>query len=211
MIRDKLIKVCGMRVADNIRDVSRLSPDFMGFIFWGKSPRAATGMSVNNMSCLSPATQPVGVFVNESIETIHSICDTYGISTVQLHGTESPEMCRELRSDGLHVWKAYGVDADTDFSVLEKYEDAVDMFVFDTKTPKCGGSGVRFDWSVLDRYHLDIPYMLSGGIGPDSTDDILAAFHRPHLAGIDINSRFESSPGIKDTEKITNFVTSLKK
>lgn len=211
MRRDLIIKVCGMRDADNISDVATLTPDYMGFIFWQHTPRSATAMPESNISLLPASTQPVGVFVNEDVNTIIATCRAYGISTVQLHGQESAEICRQLRSHGLHVWKAFGLDTAFDFSILDPYTDSVDMFVFDTKTPKAGGSGVRFDWSILDRYTGPVPYLLSGGISPDSTEDIIAASSRPYMAGIDLNSRFESAPGIKDSEKLTNFVNSLAK
>ena len=211
MIRDKNAKICVMRDADNIREIASLSPDYMGFIFYDTSPRSAICMPQSNLSLLSSATRPVGVFVNESTETIHAICNAYGIDTVQLHGAETPLFCRELQSRGLHVWKAFGLDNSFDFSSLTPYKDAVDMFVFDTKTSAYGGSGQRFDWNILDRYTLEVPYMLSGGIGPESTDDVLRSLSRPHLAGIDLNSRFESSPGFKDSEKLTNFALTLTK
>lgn len=211
MIRDKVIKVCGMRDADNIRQISLLKPDYMGFIFWEHTPRTAIGMPASNISLLPSTTRPVGVLVNETVESILSTCTTYGINTVQLHGSETPDMCLQLRSHGLHVWKAFGIDDGFDFSSLRDYEHTVEMLVLDTKTPKCGGSGRRFDWSILDRYDLDIPYLLSGGISPDSANDVLAALSKPHFAGIDLNSRFESAPGIKDSEKLTNFANSLKR
>ncbi|RXI24433.1 MAG: N-(5'-phosphoribosyl)anthranilate isomerase [Candidatus Amulumruptor caecigallinarius] len=210
-MRDKKLKICGMRDADNIREIAALSPDYMGFIFYDKSPRSAIGMPQSNLSLLSSATRPVGVFVNESAETIHAICNAYGIDTVQLHGAETPLFCRELQSRGLHVWKAFGLDDGFDFSLLTPYKDTVEMFVFDTKTSAHGGSGQRFDWKILDRYTLDVPYLLSGGIGPEASDEVLRSFSRPHLAGIDLNSRFESSPGFKDSEKLTNFVITLTK
>lgn len=211
MILGKVIKVCGMRDADNIRQISLLKPDYMGFIFWEHTPRSAVGMPASNISLLPSATHSVGVFVNETVESILSTCTVYRIDTVQLHGSETPDMCRQLRSHGLHVWKAFGIDDGFDFSSLRDYEQTVEMLVLDTKTPKCGGSGRRFDWSVLDHYDLDIPYLLSGGISPDSANEVLAAFSKPHLAGIDLNSRFESAPGIKDSEKLTNFANSLKR
>lgn len=211
MIRGKVIKICGMRDADNIRQISRLNPDYMGFIFWEHTPRSAIGMHASNISLLPSTTRPVGVFVNETVESILSTCAAYGIDTIQLHGSETPDMCRQLKSQGLHVWKAFGIDAGFNFHALRDYRRDVEMLVLDTKTPKCGGSGQRFDWSILDCYDLDLPYLLSGGIGPNSADDVLDAFSKPHIAGIDLNSRFESAPGIKDSEKLTNFANSLKR
>lgn len=211
MRRDLIIKVCGMRDADNIKDVAKLVPDYMGFIFWQHTPRSATAMPESNTSLLAASTKPVGVFVNEDVDTIIATCRAYSISTVQLHGQESADICSQLKSHGLHVWKAFGLDTTFDFSTLNPYTDSVDMFVFDTKTPRAGGSGVRFDWSILDSYTGPVPYLLSGGINPDSVDDIIAASNHPYMAGIDLNSRFETAPGIKDSKKLTNFVNSLTK
>lgn len=208
---ERMIKVCGMADADNIRQVGSLTPMLMGFIFYEKSPRYAGNLPVEAVASLPDFVNPVAVFVDASIERITEICGRYGIKIVQLHGNESPELCRQLRRLGYTVLKAFGLDESVDWQELAPYDDdAADLFVFDTKTAAHGGSGIKFDWSLLDSYPLETPYLLGGGIGPDDTEAVISAM-RPKMAGVDINSRFETSPGVKDIRKITHFILSLRK
>lgn len=207
---DMMIKICGMRDAGNISAVAALTPMLMGFIFHDESPRDATGLDPEIIKSLPPFIRPVGVFVNKSNDEIMSMCNRYGINIVQLHGAESPAQCRALKACGMTVFKAVGIDCNTDFSRLHEYDTTVDMFVFDTKSTKHGGTGEKYDWRLLEAYDMDIPYLLSGGIGPEDTDAIIEAM-RPGIAGIDINSRFESAPGIKDLNKLIKFILSLRK
>ncbi len=204
------VKVCGMRQAENVAQVALLAPTLMGFIFYPRSPRYAAGMPPAVVRGLPASIRPVGVFVNAPTEEIVSVCRDYGIETVQLHGGETPEQCRELKAAGLSVFKAVGVDADTSWEELRPYCGDVEMFVLDTKTAAYGGSGKKFDWGMLDDYPFDTPYLLSGGISPDDLGDILAGM-RPMMAGVDLNSRFETAPGIKDISKLTKFITTLRK
>lgn len=192
-----IVKVCGMRDPANVWELTRLNPDYTGFIFYPKSPRYAGEMP----SETARGVNGVAVFVNESFGTITDTCDRYGISTVQLHGSESTELCRLLSENGLKVFKAFGLDMNPDWRHISTYEKHVDMFVFDTKTTGHGGSGRKFDWTILDDYPLSTPYLLSGGIGPDDIIPIL-----PGMAGVDLNSRFESSPGLKDIQLIRKFI-----
>lgn len=207
---DRIIKVCGMRDAANVADVAALTPMLMGFIFYRRSPRYAGSLDPDLVKSLPGYVNPVGVFVNSSFDEITATSDRYGIRIVQLHGDESPETCRRLRDAGYTVFKAFGISDDTDWRDIEPYEDVADMYVFDTKTSRHGGSGRKFRWSRLDDYPLSTPYLLSGGIGPDDTDAIFEAM-RPKMAGIDLNSRFELSPGVKDISKLANFIVSLRK
>lgn len=207
---EMMIKVCGMKDPDNIRMVGTLTPMLMGFIFYGKSPRDASSLSPEIINGLPEFIRPVGVFVNATEDEIMDKCKKYGIRIVQLHGDETPQYCRDLKSKGLVVFKAVGISPDFDWDRLRRYEDFVDLFLFDNKTPAHGGSGQKFRWSLLDGYTLPTPYLLSGGIGPEDVGEIISAM-RPGMAGIDINSRFEDAPGIKNISKLTHFILSLRK
>lgn len=207
---DMMIKVCGNCDPHNILSVAALTPMMMGFIFYKASPRNACTLDPEVVRSLPDYIRPVGVFVNEDMDTVMATCERYGIGVVQLHGDESPHQCRRLREEGIVVIKAVGVDDALLWPDLEPYVGAVDMFLFDTATKKRGGSGRKFRWQRLEDYSLDVPYLLSGGIGPDDTDRVIAAM-RPGMAGIDINSRFEASAGIKDVALLARFIVSLRK
>lgn len=207
---DMIIKVCGMRDPENIAEVAALSPMLMGFIFYDRSPRCARGLDPEVVKRLPEFIRPVALTVNASYEEITAICREYGFRIVQLHGDESPGLCRRLHHDGLVVFKAIAVSDDIDWDSVAAYEGAVDLFVFDRKTPARGGSGEKFSWQLLDSYPLTTPYLLSGGIGPDDIPAIVEAM-RPGMAGIDINSRFESAPGVKDLPRLINFILNLRK
>lgn len=196
-----IIKVCGMRDADNIRAVEQLNIDFMGFIFWPKSSRFVS----ERPAYLPTNCKRVGVFVNETIEQVCRIADECGLDYIQLHGNESPQYISQL---GYPVIKALSVCNSEDITSYRKYEDIVDYFLFDTKSPYIGGSGKQFDWTVLEHYDGTTPFILSGGIGPDDASCI-KTFHHPKCIGIDLNSRFEIAPGLKDISKLKTFINSL--
>lgn len=206
---DMVIKVCGMKERANIMDVAALHPMLMGFIFHKSSPRDASGLDPEVVKTLPEYIRPVGVFVDRTDDEIVSIAERYGITRLQLHGTEPPEQCARLRSKGYKVLKAIGVDNDVNWNDYRPYEGCVDLFVLDKKTPARGGSGEKFDWGLLEDYPLGVQYLLGGGIGPDDVEAIVAAM-RPGLAGIDINSRFETSAGVKDLHKLVKFILSLR-
>ena len=198
---------------DNIAQVACLTPMLMGFIFWEGSPRNAIGISRDVFDNLPPYVRSVGVFVNAPLEEIIETSSRYGIRVVQLHGEESPQFCKELRDKGYAVIKAVKVPAGANkffLSLLEPYRECVDMLLFDTSGSNPGGNGSKFDRAVLDDYTLGIPYMLSGGIGPDDVETVKAAM-KPGLAGIDLNSRFETAPGHKDVTRLANFILQLRK
>lgn len=210
---DMMLKICGMREPDNIAQVACLTPMLMGFIFWEGSKRNAIGIPEEVFRNLPPYVRPVGVFVNAGTDEIDATAKRYGLRVVQLHGDESPTFCSELRAKGYVVIKAVKIPVGADrlfFTLLEPYASCVDMLLFDTSGTNPGGNGVKFDWTLLDSYDLDIPYMLSGGIGPDDVDAVKAAM-RPGLAGIDLNSRFETEPGHKDVKRLANFILQLRK
>ena len=197
-----LIKVCGMRDAENIREVEALGIDLMGFIFWPKSSRYVS----ERPSYLPKKCKRVGVFVNEDIEQVKHIAADYALDYIQLHGSESPGYVQQL-----HDWqviKAISVSSRDDIATFTDYEGLVDYFLFDTKCTCMGGSGQQFDWSVLDSYDGNTPFLLSGGIGPDDAERV-KAFHHGKCIGIDLNSKFELSPALKDINKLQEFIKEL--
>lgn len=206
------VKVCGMRSPRNIQAVARLEIDWMGFIFYGRSPRAIADDTPPEALQL-PAGRPirrVGVFVDASAERILGTCRRYGLNVVQLHGHESPELCHTLQKRGYGIIKALPVGNDpADLAATAAYEGRVDYFLFDTRCAGYGGSGRAFDWSLLGCYEGETPFLLSGGIRPESLGAI-KAFHHPRLAGVDLNSGFESAPGIKDDQLLRTFIEQLK-
>jgi phosphoribosylanthranilate isomerase len=205
MTEGRLIKVCGMREADNIRQVESLGIDLMGFIFFSKSPRYVASMP----DYLPVSARRVGVFVNAGIDDIAERAEEFHLDYIQLHGKEPKELCQALRSRGLRVIKALSIAEPADLKAAESYADCCDYLLFDTKCKEYGGSGRRFDWSVLEGYTLNTPFLLSGGIGPDSLEE-LSSFTHPQLAGYDLNSRFETEPGVKDVERLRKFIKEIK-
>ena len=198
-----IIKTCGMRDADNIRAVSELRIDWMGFIFWAPSSRY-----VSEKPTFLPTRQKrVGVFVDARIEEVKSKADEYALDLIQLHGSESPAFCERLKANSRQqLIKAFNIAIQEDLQQTSPYEGLVDYFLFDTKAKMVGGNGTQFDWSVLSAYQGNTPFLLSGGIGPDDAEKV-RNFHHPQLAGIDLNSRFELSPALKDIEKLKQFIT----
>lgn len=198
-----IIKTCGMRDADNIRAVSELGIDWMGFIFWAPSSRY-----VSEKPTFLPTRQKrVGVFVDARIEEVKSKADEYALDMIQLHGSESPALCEWLKANSRQqLIKAFNIATQEDLEQTIPYEGLVDYFLFDTKAKMVGGNGTQFDWSVLSAYQGNTPFLLSGGIGPDDAEKV-RNFHHPQLAGIDLNSRFELSPALKDIEKLKQFIT----
>ena len=191
-----------MREAENIREVEALGIDLMGFIFWEKSSRYIS----KRPAYLPTKCKHVGVFVDEDIESVKRIADDYALDYIQLHGHESSDYCAQLQ--GLHLIKAISVSSRNDIATYKTYEGLVEYFLFDTKCPSVGGSGQQFDWSVLSAYDGSTPFLLSGGIGPDDAERI-KSFHHPQCIGIDLNSRFELAPGLKDVIKLQAFIKEL--
>ena len=188
-----------MREAENIREVEALGIDMMGFIFWPKSSRYVS----QRPDYLPKRVKRVGVFVDEDLEQVKRLAEDYGLDYIQLHGQESPSYIFQLR--GLHVIKAFNISTAEDLLQTQPYEGLVDYFLFDAKGKSVGGNGEKFNWDVLDAYQGNTPFLLSGGIGPDDTERV-NAFHHPKCIGIDLNSRFELSPGLKDVAKLKEFM-----
>lgn len=208
-----LIKVCGMREPENIRRVAEAGADWMGFIFYARSPRFAGSLSPDEISRERTVREPpvrVGVFVDATPEYMMEMGNKYALGYLQLHGNESPDTCYALQKRGYAVIKAFSIADEEDLKLTTDYEGRADYFLFDTKCSGYGGSGKQFDWSVLTAYKGDTPFLLSGGINPDSVEAILH-FHHPKLAGLDLNSGFETAPGMKDAEKLKTFIDKIKK
>lgn len=204
MVNNKLIKVCGMREGENIREVESLGVDMIGFIFYPKSPRY-----VYEIPDYMPVyAKRIGVFVNEDKQAIEMFADRFGLDFIQLHGNESPEYCRTLQTADLKLIKAFSIDQEKDLQEVHQYEGICEYFLFDTKCKQYGGSGKQFDWDILHAYNGRTPFLLSGGINSYSAD-ALNEFHHPLLAGFDLNSRFETIPGKKDTQCILEFLNKL--
>lgn len=203
-----IIKVCGMNDYRNIRQVSELDVDWVGFIFYGKSPRATNGVALGVPDLLRENQKRVGVFVNASFEAITDIARVCKLDYIQLHGDETPDDCHRLQKRGYSLIKAFSVSSPDDLERTKAYEGRVDYFLFDTQCEGYGGSGKQFDWSILSAYQGETPFLLSGGIRPESVEAI-RQFHHPRLAGIDLNSGFEIKPGLKDVEKLRAFLLAL--
>ena len=202
-----MIKVCGMREADNIRDVEALGIDMMGFIFWPKSSRYVS----QRPDYLPKRVKRVGVFVDEDPEQVRRLAGEYGLDYIQLHGHEMPEVISYLRTPALphpRIIKAFNISTEEDLLQTKPYEGLVDYFLFDAKGKSVGGNGEKFNWDVLEAYQGSTPFLLSGGIGPDDAERVNAFYH-PKCIGIDLNSRFELTPGLKDIAKLREFITNL--
>lgn len=204
------IKICGMADAGNIREAIELRPDYLGLIFHSSSPRNACQLAPEELEGVRGQMKFVGVFVNHSMDGILSRCKAYRLHAVQLHGDESPEFCHSLRGRGFEVWKAVGIGTVDDIASLKRYAGCVDRFVFDRKSPNHGGTGKKFDWNLLSSYRLPIGFMLGGGIGPEDAEAITRLRH-PRLTGIDLNSRFELTPGIKNIELLKTFLKAVRR
>lgn len=196
-----------MRDPANIAAVGRLEPDFMGFIFYEQSPRFAGDLAPEALDVLPARTKRVGVFVDETEARILELMERYMLDYVQLHGSESPEMCARLRAE-VGVIKAFGVAEAEDVARAAEYEGTCDYYIFDTRTPTHGGSGRRFDHDLLKSYNFLTPFMLSGGIGPENMTEDAAVLRQLGLRhiGYDINSRFELEPGLKNEKFIAKFL-----
>ena len=200
-----------MRDPENIREAEKLAIDLMGFIFWHKSSR-----NVSEMPSYLPTRQKrVGVFVDASIEEVAEKTKEYALDLIQLHGKETPDYIQRLRSlcpqrgdRATAIIKALNIADAEDLAQTAQYEGIVDYFLFDTKSKLVGGNGTQFDWSVLQAYQGDTPFILSGGIGPDDAEKV-KNFQHPMCAGIDLNSRFETAPALKDIQLLNHFIGRL--
>lgn len=199
------LKVCGMRSHENIMALSNLTPDYIGFIFWEHSKRFVS----TSTPYLPVSIKKTGVFVDATIDYILDVAKQHKLQAIQLHGSESPNFCQKLKKE-FEIIKAFPVDADFDFSVLESYEFVCDYFLFDSRGKLPGGNGRPFDWSVLKKYNAAKPFFLSGGIGTEDKSAIASIINlNLPIYAIDINSRFEIEPGLKNIEMIKQFKSIL--
>ncbi|MCB2407801.1 phosphoribosylanthranilate isomerase [Hymenobacter lucidus] len=204
------IKVCGMREPANIAAVAALQPDFLGFIFYPKSKRfVADGLDAALLQRLPAGCRKVGVFVNETTAVIKEQVVRFGFELVQLHGHETPQQCAELQAAGIRVIKAFALDSAFDFDTLTPYVPYCAFFLFDTKGEQPGGNGTTFDWQLLRDYPLPTPYFLAGGLGEQHAQT-LKTLHLPGLYAVDLNSGFETTPGLKDAPKLAQMLARLR-
>lgn len=198
-----------MKQPENIQAVARLQPDYMGFIFYSRSPRYAGDLDATVLRTLPASIVKTGVFVNETAETVIQTIDRYQLDAVQLHGVETPETCRQIQAQGTTVIKAFSVKDKSDIQACETYGNHCNYFLFDTQTPTYGGSGQTFDWNILDEYQGNTPFFLSGGITAGHAEAIHSLRH-PSLWGIDLNSKFETAPGMKDIARLRQFIENIR-
>ena len=200
-----------MRHPENIEKVIGLKPDYVGFIFYPKSKRYVGDMEPTMLTNgLFKKVKKVGVFVNELLRDVVVKTNTYGLDLVQLHGNESEEYCYELKCMEVPVIKVFGVEPDFDFGVTKGFVKYCDYFLFDTKIGnQSGGTGQKFDWRILEHYNFDKPFFLSGGIDSEDLEAIKKIKH-PQLYGVDINSKFEIEPALKDVDKVNRFIKKLR-
>lgn len=197
----------------NIAEVAALQPDYLGFVFYEKSPRYFEG----EIPSLSLGIKKVGVFVDEKISKVIDLCKKYSLDVIQLHGNETKEYVLDLQGyltllyPDVLMWKAFSVDEEFDFSEIKIFENKVDAFLFDTKGKEKGGTGKTFDWEILKKYPSKKTFILSGGIGLEEVDSLkkLLKTDLP-IHAIDVNSRFETEPGMKDFLALTLFIELLK-
>ena len=199
------LKICGMKYPENIIEVGSLLPDYMGFIFWDKSARYIT----QDIPELIKTIKKVGVFVNQSQEEILEKGKKHNLQAIQLHGNESFEFISELKKQlpkKVEIIKAFSADDNFDFEVIKPFEPVCDYFLFDTKGKLPGGNGTTFDWTILKKYNSDKPFFLSGGIGINELKAIeeISKSNLPIYA-VDVNSKFEIEPGLKNKNLLTNF------
>lgn len=193
-------------MGDTVRmhQLAQLPVDMLGFIFYSKSPRYVAGkIDPAEIANLPANIERVGVFANAGSEEIHEMAESYFLTAIQLHGTETPERCKELKAEGYTILKAFNIANENDY---EAYAPYCDYFLFDTPSAQHGGTGQKFDWKLLQNYKGSVPFLLSGGIGPDDAEALKQIVH-PQFAGIDINSKFEIEPGVKNIELIKEFLS----
>jgi len=201
------LKVCGMKLENNISEISELNPDFMGFIFWPKSKRFFNDKSIR----ISSKINKVGVFVNQDYDFIIDKINNFKLDFVQLHGEEDYQFCKKIKSQ-CKLIKVFNIGSDFDFEILNSFESVCDYFLFDTKGDSYGGNGIKFDWKLLKNYPSKKPFMLSGGIDITDFKEILKIKElKIPLIGIDINSKFEFEPGLKNIKKVEELLKKMKK
>lgn len=203
------VKVCGMCDPLNVREIAKAKPDFIGFIFYPKSLRYVGSEPAKSLFKNVPSDiLRVGVFVDVRIKKIFDISSCFDLGIIQLHGNELPEYCFQIKSAGLKIIKGFHITDNFNFEKLKPYMQCCDYFLFDTQTKNFGGSGKKFNWEKLSEYNLDKPFFLSGGIGPEDVE-LIKTFANGGLFAVDVNSRFETVPGIKDVAMVKTFINEI--
>jgi phosphoribosylanthranilate isomerase len=203
------VKICGLREHSNVMELSALDPAWMGFIFYQGSKRYIyNAEQFINLQLLKKTIKRVGVFVNESAERIQQLQAQFELDLIQLHGDEDPAYCSILAAKGLKLIKAFQIAGSDDFEKVEAFAPYVEYFLFDTKGDLPGGNGKQFNWSLLIERRFSKPFLLSGGIAPDMAAE-LNSFKHPDCEGVDINSRFEDAPGLKNVLLTKTFIQQL--
>lgn len=202
------IKICGMK--NNITEVAALQPDYLGFIFYEKSPRY---FDAEEIPSLPLGIKKVGIFVDEKHSKVLEMVKKHDLDIIQLHGNETVDFCDKLRKEcqversrDLSIWKVFSIKDEFDFEILKPYESSVDKFLFDTKGKEKGGNGYTFNWEILKKYPSKKPFILSGGIGLEEIDSLkeLLKTDLP-IHAIDVNSKFEIEPGLKEIALLQGF------
>lgn len=203
------IKVCGITTVEQLQALQDMGVDYAGMIFYEKSKRYIGGELSNRKSEVkSLSISRVGVFVNAEMEVIQQAINEYGLTAVQLHGDETDEFCLDLM-DKVEVIKVFRIADQKEIDALvAPFQEVCHYYLFDTETAAYGGSGKQFDWQVLAQAAINKPFFLSGGIGPEDVEK-LKAFQHPYFYAVDVNSRFEIMPGIKDMKKLALFITMI--
>jgi len=205
------IKICGMNNLDNLSRLEALKPDYFGFIFYAKSPRNFNRFSIPEFE----NTKTVGVFVNEEILEVIKLQKEFQLDAIQLHGDENEGYCLQLKSklpNGIELFKAISIKDKADFNTISNYERGVDVIILDTKTNLRGGSGKKFNWNLLDHFKSTIPFLLSGGIDENDAENLCNLYNLyDQMLGVDINSKFEMAPGLKDNIKVERFINRINK
>ncbi|MEQ6120583.1 phosphoribosylanthranilate isomerase [Reichenbachiella sp. MALMAid0571] len=203
------VKVCGLNTQSNIEEVIAAGVDWIGLIFYSKSPRSVGKGDVDAKFVTQLNVMKVGVFVNEEEVEVKNIAEAYQLDLLQLHGDESPEYCESLKQAGYKIIKAFSVKDTLNEAELKNYEDVVDYFLFDTKGKNYGGNGMKFNWKALEDYKLSKPFLLSGGLTVEDAEDV-AGLMMDALWGADLNSGFEIKPGLKDATKVKEFIKTIR-
>jgi phosphoribosylanthranilate isomerase len=203
------LKVCGLTSAAQLEEAYALGVDYAGLVLYDKSPRSALPFLEKDAAAIKASgIAKVGVFVNEDCDRIFELAEMLDLTAIQLHGDETPAFCEKLR-DRVNIIKAFQVEPGMNIDELVKpYNDVCNYFLFDTKSDQRGGSGIQFDWNQLEKALVDKLFFISGGIGPDDMEKFRDFYHPFHY-GIDINSRFEISPGVKDMQLVAKFLSDL--
>ena len=203
------IKVCGMKFSENIQEIAQLQPDYLGFIFYPKSPRNFEG----EIPVIDQKIKKTGVFVDASIQFIQEKINKYNFKAVQLHGNESADFCKELKQvfPEIEIFKVFGIKDSFNFNIITPYEGIVNYFLFDTKGKEKGGNGYTFDWSVLKEYQSNTPIILSGGIGIEELNKVKDILKTDlPIYALDLNSKFEDKPGLKNFNLLNEFFEKVK-